>query len=129
LVIKMTAFEFGERNVLVTTSSLVEGMNVVEYKGIVIADVTPGRHLGKDFMAGIRDLFGGRSRSWEKTLNENQQQALKELVTKAEEKGANAILNLRLEDEALGQGGMMNIKAYGTAVVVERSKGRNDYGR
>lgn len=126
----MTAFEFGEKNVLVTTSSAVEGINVVEYKGIVIADVTPGRHVGKDFMASIRNVFGGRSKSWEKTLKESQQQALAELVEKAEEKGANAVLNLRLEDEALGQGGgMMNIKAYGTAVVVERSKSGKAYGR
>jgi len=116
----MTAFEFEEGNMLVTTSPEVEGMHVVEYKGIVVADVTPGRHVGKDFMAGIRNFFGGRSKSWEKTLKETQQEALAEIVKKAEEKGANAIISLRLEDEALGQGGMMNIKVYGTAVVVER---------
>ncbi|MFB6076802.1 MAG: heavy metal-binding domain-containing protein, partial [Candidatus Nanohaloarchaea archaeon] len=67
----MTAFDFADRDVLITTSHDVAGREVLEYKGVVIADVTPGRHVGKDFLAGVRNLFGGRSTSWEHTLRDN----------------------------------------------------------
>lgn len=116
----MTAFTFDDPDMLVTTAHQLDGFRVVEQKGVVIADVTPGRHLGKDFFAGLRNLFGGRSRSWEHTLRDNQQQALQELVDEAKQRGANAVIAVDLEDEALGQGGMMNMKVSGTAVVVER---------
>ncbi|MDY6770848.1 MAG: YbjQ family protein [Candidatus Nanohaloarchaea archaeon] len=105
---------------IATTSHTVEHLDVQEYKGIVVSDVTAGRHVGKDFLAGIRNFFGGRSKSWEKTLREAQQQALRELVDEAEKQGANAVIAIEMEDEAIGQnGGMMNVKATGTAVVVE----------
>lgn len=116
----MAAFDFADRDILTTTSHTVENMHVREYKGIVISDVTEGRHVGKDFFASIRNFFGGRSRSWEKTLRESQEQALRELVQEAEQRGANAVIAIEMEDEALGNGGMMNVKATGTAVVLEQ---------
>jgi uncharacterized protein YbjQ (UPF0145 family) len=113
----MTAFSYADADVLVTTSHTVPGREVTETLGVVVADVTPGRHLGKDIAGGIRDLVGGRSGSWEKTLAENQETALDELVAEASDLGANAVVAVTLEDESLGgQGGMMNVKIAGTAV-------------
>ncbi len=98
-------------------------MDVVEYRGVVAANVTAGRHAGKDFLAGLRNFFGGRSQSWENTLQEAQQQALRELCSLAEERGANGIVAIDLEDEVVGAGGgMINVKVVGTAVVVEESR-------
>ncbi|MDY6776792.1 MAG: YbjQ family protein [Candidatus Nanohaloarchaea archaeon] len=114
----MTAFDFQDDDVLVTTSHSIDE-NIDEYLGIVISDVTPGRHLGKDFMSGLRNIFGGRSRSWERTLRENQEQAMQELADRAEDMGADAVIAVDMEDEAVGAGNMMNIKAVGTAVKLE----------
>ncbi|MFB6154605.1 MAG: YbjQ family protein [Haloferacaceae archaeon] len=117
----MTAFSFHDDEVLVTTTHSVPGRDVEEHLGVVVADVTPGRHLGKDIAGGLRDIVGGRSKSWENTLEENQRTALTELVEEAKSRGANAVVALHLEDEALGgQGGMMNVKAAGTAVKLAR---------
>jgi uncharacterized protein YbjQ (UPF0145 family) len=116
----MTAFSFSDDEVLLTTSPTVPGRDVTDHLGVVVADVTPGRNVGKDLAAGLRDVVGGRSKSWEQTLEDNQRTALTELVAEAESLGADAVVGLRLEDEALGgQGGMMNIKAIGTAVSLE----------
>ena len=113
----MTAFTFSDEDVLLTTSSGVPGRDVRDHLGVVVADVTPGRNIGKDLAAGLRDVVGGRSASWEKTLADNQRTAMAELVEEAESLGADAVVGVRVEDEALGgQGGMMNVKVTGTAV-------------
>ncbi|MFT4890559.1 MAG: hypothetical protein ACI9YT_001475 [Halobacteriales archaeon] len=84
------------------------------------ADVTPGRHIGKDVASGLRDVVGGRSKSWENALMENQETAMVELPEEARDRGANAVVGLHVEDGTIGgQGGMMNVKAMGTAVRVE----------
>ncbi|MFW5938606.1 MAG: YbjQ family protein [Halanaeroarchaeum sp.] len=116
----MTAFSYEDADVMVTTGHSFDGYEIVEYLGVVIADVTPGRHIGKDIASGLRDVVGGRSKSWEKTLKENQEAAMNELIDEARNRGANAVVGLHLEDETIGgQGGMMNVKAIGTAVRVE----------
>lgn len=116
----VTAFSYSDPDVVVTTSHTLSGHTVDEHLGVVVADVTPGRNVGKDIAAGLRDIVGGRSESWERTLAENQQTALEELVAEAKEMGADAVLAVHLEDEALGgQGGMMNVKVAGTAVTLE----------
>ncbi|MEF8757222.1 MAG: YbjQ family protein [Halobacteriales archaeon] len=116
----MTAFTFEDDDVVLTTGHSIEGHEIVEYLGIVVADVRPGRHLGKDLASGLRDAVGGRSKSWEMPLEENQEVALGELIDEARDRGANAVVGLHVEDETMGgQGGMMNVKAIGTAVRAE----------
>ena len=115
----MTAFSFHDEEVLTTTAPSVPGREIADHLGIVVADVTPGRNIGKDFAAGLRDIVGGRSKSWEDTLERYQRDALRELVDEANARGANAVVGLRLEDETIGGGGMMNVKAVGTAVRLE----------
>ena len=115
----MTAFSFSDEEVLLTTSPSVPGRDVADHLGIVVADVTPGRNIGKDFAAGLRDIVGGRSKSWEDTLERHQRDALRELAGEAKARGANAVVGVDLEDESLGGGGMMNVKAVGTAVRLE----------
>jgi len=115
----MRNYNFKEKGVKITSSNNFENGEIIDYKGFIVANVTLGRHVGRDFLAGIRDFFGGRSHSWEKSLEEGQQEAFEELIEEAQKVGANGIIAVRLEDEPVGgQGGMMNIKASGTAVEV-----------
>lgn len=116
----MAAFTYRNSDILVTSSHDLPDKTIDEYCGIVMADVTSGRHVGKDVLAGLRNFFGGRSGSWENTLHEAQQQALDELVAEAKKRGADAVIALEIEDEALANGGMMNIKAVGTAVKLDK---------
>lgn len=60
----MVAFSYSDDNVLLTTSHSIPGREITDHLGIVVADVTPGSHIGKDIAGGLRDMVGGRSKSW-----------------------------------------------------------------
>jgi uncharacterized protein YbjQ (UPF0145 family) len=105
---------------LVTTTPGVEGRKIIEYKGIVFGEVVSGVNFVKDFAAGLTNIFGGRSGSYEGELIEAREAALREMERRAEAIGANAVVGVDIDYEVLGQGGnMLMVTASGTAVVVE----------
>lgn len=105
--------------ILSTTPSL-EGKTIVEYKGIVVGEVVAGVNFVKDFAAGLSNVFGGRSGSYEGELIQARKEALRELEERALALGANAVVGLDLDYEVLGQGGnMLMVTASGTAVVIQ----------
>ena len=78
-----------------------------------------GANFVKDFFARITDVFGGRSGSYERVLREGKEAALAELTKEAQRLGANAVVGLKLDYEAVGaSGSMLMVVASGTAVVV-----------
>lgn len=103
--------------VLLTTSPILEEYSIREQKGVVLANVTLARNAGQDILANIRDFFGGRSQSWENTLHTAQREALEELSSKAQERGANAVIGIEIQDESITKG-IKNVKATGTAVII-----------
>jgi uncharacterized protein YbjQ (UPF0145 family) len=104
---------------ILTTTPSVEGKSIHTYLGIVTGEAILGAHLFKDLFAGIRDIVGGRSGTYEKTLGEARAMALDELAQAAAEKGANAVVGIDLDYEVLGQAnGMLMVTVSGTAVKV-----------
>ena len=104
---------------LITTTPTIEGRPIQEYRGIVSGEVIIGANVFKDFMAGLRDFFGGRSGSYEKVLIEAKEAALKEMTGRAEAMRANAVVGVDIDYETLGQGGsMIMVACSGTAVVI-----------
>lgn len=104
---------------LITTTPTIEGRPIQEYRGIVSGEVIIGANVFKDFMAGLRDFFGGRSGSYEKVLIEAKEAALKEMTGRAEAMRANAVVGVDFDYETLGQGGsMIMVACSGTAVVI-----------
>lgn len=102
---------------IVTTTYNVEGREITEYRGIVSGEAIVGAHVIKDIFAGLRDFFGGRSGSYEKTMREAKEIALKELQEEAAKLGADAIVGVDLDYQVLGQNGsMLMVGASGTAV-------------
>lgn len=102
---------------LVTTTSTVEGRPVQQYLGIVNAQSIIGANIFKDIFAGLRDVFGGRSKTYERVLEEAKEDAMRELVERAQALGANGILGVDLDFETVGAGGsMLMVIATGTAV-------------
>jgi uncharacterized protein YbjQ (UPF0145 family) len=102
---------------LTSTTSVIEGRPVREYLGVVTGEVIVGANIFKDLFAGIRDIVGGRSGSYESTLRDARQTALKELQEEARALGADAVIGVDLDYEVLGQGGsMLMVSASGTAV-------------
>ncbi len=105
---------------IVTTTPQIEGRRITRYFGVVAGEAILGANLFKDMFAGIRDLVGGRSATYEKELQRARDIALKELQERAQEMGANAVVGVDLDYEVLGQGnGMLMVSASGTAVFVE----------
>jgi uncharacterized protein YbjQ (UPF0145 family) len=102
---------------ILTTTQSIEGRTIVEYKGIVFGEVISGVNIFKDFGAGIRNLIGGRSSSYEKELLEARRKALSELEERARLMGADAVVGIDIDYEVLGEGGgMLMVTASGTAV-------------
>jgi len=103
-----------------TTTPSIEGRRITKYCGVIAGEAILGANLFKDLFAGIRDLVGGRSATYERELQRAREIALEELQQRAQELGANAVVGIDLDYEVLGQGGsMLMVSASGTAVIVE----------
>lgn len=104
---------------LTTTTPTIEGRPVTQYLGIVTGETIIGANLFRDFFAGIRDIVGGRSASYEKVLSDARETAIREMQERAAALGANAVVGVDLDYEVLGaQNGMLMVTASGTAVRV-----------
>jgi uncharacterized protein YbjQ (UPF0145 family) len=102
---------------MMSTTSVIEGRPVREYLGLVTGEVIVGANIFKDFFAGIRDIVGGRSGSYENTLRDARKTALEELSAEARSLGADAVIGIDLDYEVIGSGGsMLMVSASGTAV-------------
>ena len=105
---------------LTTTTPIIEGKRITKYYGIVTGETIIGANIFRDFLAGIRDIVGGRSNSYEKVLREAKNSALREMEEQALQLGANAVIGVDLDYETVGQGAsMLMVTASGTAVFVQ----------
>ncbi len=105
---------------IITTTPNIEGKKIIEYKGVVFGEVITGVNFLKDFAAGLTNIFGGRSGSYEGELIQAREEALKELQKRVEMAGGNAVVGVDIDYEVLGQGGnMLMVTASGTAVRIE----------
>ena len=104
---------------IITTTSNIDGYEIVEYKGVVFGEVITGVNFVKDFKAGLRDIFGGQSYSYEEELMGAREESLDEIVERATEIGANAVVGLKMDYEMLGaSNSMMMVTCSGTAVRI-----------
>ncbi|MEX1382033.1 heavy metal-binding domain-containing protein [Lutibacter sp.] len=104
---------------ILSTTNTLETHPVKDYLGIVSGETIIGANIFKDFFAGIRDIVGGRSGSYEKVLREAKETALKEMEEQAFKLGATAVIGIDLDYETVGKnGGMLMVTASGTAVKI-----------
>lgn len=105
---------------IISTTPQIEGHTIREYKGVVTGETIIGANFVKDFFAGIRDIIGGRSGSYEKVLIEAKDTSLAEMQQRATELGANAIVGVDIDYETIGQNNsMLMVATSGTAVVID----------
>ena len=104
---------------IITTTPTVEGRQITEYHGVVFGEVITGINFVKDFFAGVRNIVGGRSGSYEEELNKARTNAMRELEDRAQRLGANAVVGVDIDYEVLGTNhGMLMVTASGTAVTI-----------
>ena len=101
-----------------STTPTLEGKHITAYLGVVTGETIIGANIFRDMFAGIRDIVGGRSASYEEVLREAKDTALKEMGSNAAQLGANAVLGIDLDYETVG-GSMLMVTATGTAVKIE----------
>lgn len=104
---------------IVSTESIAE-KKIVKTLGLVRGNTIRARHLGKDVMAGLRNLVGGEVREYTKMISESREEALNRMVEDAKKLGANAVIGVRFTTSQVMQGAA-EILAYGTGVIVEEN--------
>ena len=103
---------------IMTNLETVPGMRIVEHYGLVQGSTIRAKHVGRDIMAGLKNIVGGELKGYTELLRESRQQSMDRMTAQAEELGANAILNVRFSTSSVAQGAA-ELYVYGTAVKVE----------
>jgi len=104
---------------LITTTPIIEGRKILEYKGPVFTQVTRGVGAVRGFGAGIKSMTGGRSAGHEKSIVEVRATSINEMIAEARAMGANALIGLNLDIEMLSGDSLILCKGYATAVVID----------
>ncbi|AFY49801.1 hypothetical protein Nos7524_4029 [Nostoc sp. PCC 7524] len=104
---------------ILTTTDVIQGGVIDSYLGIVTAEVVYGSNFLRDFLAGIRDVIGGRTGSYERLFEQGQNKAIQELEQRALRLGANAVIGIEIDTGTINvdqSGVLILITATGTAV-------------
>ena len=102
----------------ISTTHCIEGKTIIRQLGLVRGNTIRARHVGKDIMAGLKNIVGGEISDYTKMMAESREQAIDRMVADAESQGANAIIGMKFATSMVMQSAS-EILAYGTAVVVE----------
>ena len=105
-------------SMLVTTTHDVAGKRIVKTVGLVRGNTIRARHVGRDFMAGIKNMIGGEISEYTKMIAECREEALDRMIAQARENGANAVVGVRFATSEMMEHAA-ELLAYGTAVVLE----------
>ena len=103
---------------LLVTSDTIPGANIIEALGLVKGEIVQSKHLGKDFMAGMKTIVGGEIKGYTEMISEARNVATKRMIDEAEKLGADAIVGVRYGSSGVMQGAA-EIIAYGTAVKLK----------
>lgn len=103
---------------LITTTDTLPGKRIVRVIGLTKGNTIRARHLGRDFVAALRNVIGGEIVEYTKLMAESREQALDRMVAAAEELGANAVIGMRFSTAEVMEHSA-ELLAYGTAVVAE----------
>ncbi len=103
---------------LLSTTETIPGRTIKRFFGVVSGSTVRSKHLGRDLLAGLKNLFGGELTGYTELLQESREDALERMVAEAESLGANAVVNVRFSSNSIAQGAA-ELLAYGTAVQVD----------
>jgi uncharacterized protein YbjQ (UPF0145 family) len=97
---------------------MVPGKQITAFFGVVSGSTVRAKHIGKDLMAGLKNIIGGELKAYTELIAEARTDAIARMVKEAESLGANAVVNIRFSTSSIAQGAA-ELFAYGTAVTVE----------
>jgi len=103
---------------LITNTEEIPGKRIVAFYGVVSGSTVRAKHVGKDLLAWLKNIFGGELRGYTELLQETRDEAIRRMTSQAQQMGANAIVNVRFSTSSVAAGAA-EIYVYGTAVSVE----------
>lgn len=107
----------GASDMLISNTELVPGREIVEFYGVVTGNTVRAKHIGRDIMAGLKNVVGGELVGYTELLKDSRQEATERMIEQARSMGANAVVNVRFATSSISQGAA-ELFAYGTAVRV-----------
>ncbi|MCP5054040.1 MAG: YbjQ family protein [bacterium] len=102
---------------ILTNIEGVPGQTIKEHYGVVSGSTVRAKHVGRDIMAGFKNIVGGELKGYTELLQESRQEATNRMIQQAEQLGANAVINVRFATSSIAQGAA-ELYVYGTAVKV-----------
>jgi uncharacterized protein YbjQ (UPF0145 family) len=104
--------------VILSNTEEIPGKSIKQFYGVVSGSTVRAKNIGRDFMAGLKNLVGGELKGYTELLHEAREEAIERMSQQAQSLGANAVVNVRFSTSSVAQGAA-ELFAYGTAVVVE----------
>ncbi len=101
-----------------TNIETVPGRAILRHLGLVQGSTVRTKHVGRDFLAGLKNFVGGELKGYTELLNESRAEAIERMVEQARAVGANAVINVRFSTSNIAAGAA-EVMVYGTAVVLE----------
>ena len=102
---------------ILTNLETVPGRKITSHLGLVQGNTVRAKHVGRDIMAGLKNIVGGELRGYTELLNDAREEATRRMIEDAERRGANAVVNVRYSTSSVSAGAS-ELYCYGTAVVV-----------
>lgn len=103
---------------ILTNLETVPGKRIIEHFGLVSGSTVRAKHIGKDILAGLKNIVGGELKGYTELLQESREEATERMLEQAKKLGANAVVNVRYSTSSVAQGAA-ELYVYGTAVKVE----------
>jgi len=102
----------------ISNTESIPGRQIVEFYGVVSGNTVRAKHIGRDIMAGLKNVVGGELKGYTELLQDSRKEATDRMIEQAQSMGANAVVNVRFATSSISQGAA-ELFAYGTAVRVE----------
>ncbi len=103
---------------IISNTESIPGRRTVEFYGVVTGNTVRAKHVGRDIMAGLKNIVGGELKGYTELLQDSRKEATERMIEQAQSMGANAVVNVRFATSSISQGAA-ELFAYGTAVRVE----------
>lgn len=105
-------------SIVISNTESIPGRNIVEFYGVVTGNTVRAKHVGRDIMAGLKNIVGGELKGYTELLQDSRTEATERMIEQAQSMGANAVVNVRFATSSISQGAA-ELFAYGTAVRVQ----------
>ena len=105
------------RSIVISNTETIPGRTIVEFYGVVTGNTVRAKHVGRDIMAGLKNIVGGELKGYTELLQDSRAEATDRMIEQAVSMGANAVVNVRFATSSISQGAA-ELFAYGTAVRV-----------